>query len=125
MKQFKISFPSTYSIEDISNSNIDMMVVFDDDTVYYATLFTVCNIQELMEKNNEVYFWAQDMFIVKDLAITTIRDAVEKSIKDEYFCFIFDKIGTIQNIYGKNMTYEQLVDAAPRSAEAVQEKQVE
>jgi len=111
MNQFKISFPSGYNIENISNDNIDMMVAFEDETVYYATLFTVSNIQELIEKDNDVYFWAQNMFVVKDLSTTTIRKAVEKSIIDEYFHFIFDKIGTTKNIYGENMTFMQLKDA--------------
>ena len=112
MKKFKISFPSGYNIRNISNDNIDIMVAFEDETVFYATLFTVSNIQELIEKDNDVYFWAQNMFVVKDLKKTTIKEAIAKSIKDEYFYFIFDRIGTIQNVYGENMTFTQLIDAS-------------
>lgn len=92
------------------NDNLDMHVILETDEVFYATAITAENITHLMSKESNVYFWCEDMFIVKDLKKETIRSAVKKSREDECFKFIFCKIGSIEKIYGEEWTFNNIVD---------------
>ncbi|MEH3114032.1 hypothetical protein [Pedobacter terrae] len=85
MKQFKIKFPSGYEIADFFNDNIDLHVILPDNRIFFATAFTIINVQYLIEKEQDVYFWLTDMFIVKDLKKITIKRSVEKIIADGFF----------------------------------------
>jgi len=92
---FKIRFPGNYSANDINKGNIDVNIILSDGTIYFGTFFTIANIQELLTNDTRCYFWATDMFIVKDLSRSTIRYSVSQAIQDGYFEDIFCKIGVI------------------------------
>ncbi|SNR60829.1 hypothetical protein [Hymenobacter mucosus] len=117
---FKLVFPGGYYIptEDdfadlpgydgnpsITDHNLDVYVLFEDGRVYVGTAFTVANVAQLLAKDG-FYFWASDMFIVKDLAQQTIRDAVQKAIADSCFSAIFSFIGFAAAIFPDFVSYE-------------------
>ncbi len=110
MDSFKIIFPTGYQINNVINDNLDIHVVLDNGAVFFATIFTTSNIEYLINKEKDIYFWAINMFIVKDLEKDTIRNAVAKSREDGYFDSIFSKIGTINNIYPKVNSFDELQD---------------
>lgn len=78
-------------IEDIENDNIDVHVEFNSEGSYIGSLFTIANIQKLVEKNMRTgecnsgqYFWASDMVIIRDLKEETILEMIQHLInKDE------------------------------------------
>lgn len=109
-ENFKIHFPAGYVINDSVNDNLDMHVVLETDEVFFATAITAENIKYLMDKDSDVYFWCVDMFVVKDLKKDTIRSAVRRAREDEYFKFIFCKIGSIEKIYGEGWTFDKVTD---------------
>jgi hypothetical protein len=47
---FKIYFPASYLVKDIYNDNIDINVILEDGQVFFATFFTLQNIQWLIAK---------------------------------------------------------------------------
>lgn len=106
---FKIVFPSGYIVKNIINDNIDVNIVFSDGKVYFATLFTVSNIKNLLEKSN--YFWACDMMVVPNLKKSTIRSSLMKIIEDGYLDSAFTQIGNIYEVYD-DMNYNDIVDLA-------------
>lgn len=110
MQDFKIRFPSGYQVNDIFNDNLDLNVIFPDNSVFFGTSFTVYNIQHLMEKGPNNYFWAVDMFIVKDLEKMTIKKAIQDAINDEYFDLIFSRIGSLSTVYGNSVNYDAIID---------------
>jgi hypothetical protein len=107
---FKVIFPSGYEIIDLLNDNIDVNVIFDNGKVFFATLFTINNVQSLMLKDETVFFWAEDMLIVANLEKGTIRKVVEESIREGCFGRAFCEIGLIENIYGIDKSYDELND---------------
>lgn len=110
MSSFKIVFPAGYNIQNVYNDNIDINVVLPDKTVFFATFFTILNIQTLIKNDDSSYFWSEDMVLVKDLKKETIREAVSSIIEDGYLEFSFSKIGTIENVYPKKKYYEEILD---------------
>lgn len=108
MAQFKGIFPGGYQVKDIHNDNIDVNIIFENGDVYFATFFTLRNVESLMVKDQDIYFWATDLIIIKDLRRETIREAIAKIVSDGYtdaFC----KIGTIQTVYSEG-TFPELDD---------------
>ncbi|PQL93777.1 hypothetical protein [Apibacter adventoris] len=99
MKKFKIIFPSFYQVKDVFNDNIDVNIVYENEEVFFVTFFTLLNVKELMLKNKEIYFWATDMVIVKDLDKETIRNVVSKMTEEGSVEQILSKIGTIESLY--------------------------
>jgi hypothetical protein len=110
MKQFKVRFPGGYQVDDIFNDNIDLNVILPDGRVFFATAFTILNIQYLIEKDQDIYFWATDMFVVKDLEKITIKKSIEKIIADDYFEMIFCKIGYLETVYSDDLAYNEVID---------------
>jgi hypothetical protein len=64
---YKIYFQSGYNPSDISNDNIDINIILENGKVLFCTLFTISNIEMLMNKGNENHFWAANMIIIKDI----------------------------------------------------------
>jgi hypothetical protein len=96
---FKLIYPSGYKIEDVLNDNIDINIITEDGNVFFGTFFTQLNIDYLMLKESEHYFWATDMIIIKDLQKTTIINVIKKIIVEGYLGQIFTKIGSIEEVY--------------------------
>ena len=99
--KFELKFPAGYMLTDFDDDNLDMHVLTENGDVYFVTVFTLKNIQKLMEKDQSKYFWCVDSLIVDDLKIETIKIAIENIIKDGYFESILSKIGTIDTIYNQ------------------------
>ena len=110
---FKIRFPGGYDIEDVFNDNIDLNVVLQDKRVFFATAYTIKNIEYLLEKDQDIYFWSTDMFIIKDLEKITIKKSIEKIIENDFFESIFSKIGSVEDVYSSSLDYEKIVDECP------------
>lgn len=108
MCEFKITFPSSYQVKNVNNDNIDINIAFLDNRVFSATVFTADNIKDLMTQNNESFFWTSDMFIVADLSIDTIRNAISESLTHHYFELIFTQIGTVESVYEVN-SFEDII----------------
>lgn len=106
---YKIICPAGYSGTNEIDDNIDINVVTEGGDVFYAALFTPQNFVTLFARNGGYGMWSPDMIVVKDLAIPTIRKAIDELIERQYFEDAFDKIGTIAKIYGEAATYEGLV----------------
>lgn len=109
---YKIVFPAGYiNVEaDILDNNIDVNIVFDTGDIYFGVLVTTVNIQHIMQKNNELYFWAEDFLILKDLNKKTIKNAISKVIELDTFSKIFTKIGILGEEYFNGISYESLPD---------------
>ena len=78
--RFTVLFlPMGYSVRDINNDNMDIIVLFENGQRYAATIFTIENVRSLMGAGN--YFWALTMIIVKDLAKETIFNTISELIE--------------------------------------------
>ena len=109
--EFKIRFPGGYEVTDLFNDNIDINIFLPNGEIYFGTAFTIPNVQYLMGKEGSDYFWATNMFVVKNLARETIRTAVAQSLKDNYFSFIFSQIGTIdKKEYLEGSSFSDILD---------------
>ena len=65
----------------INNANTDVIVEFDNNTRWVATLFTYSNINKLVEKNKQTgeclngkYFWGSDMVLVDEISRERIEE---------------------------------------------------
>ena len=108
MDTFKILIPSGYQIYNSNNDNIDINLVLRDGSIYFATLFTIENIQSLLKSNSSSYFWATDMIIVKDLEKLTIKEAIKEIIRDDLLEVSFSKIGIIGDMKLGFDTFEDI-----------------
>jgi len=107
---YKVLSPTHYSSHNVYDGNIDVNLITGDGDVFFATLFTLSNVQRLMQKEeHSYYFWATDMVIVRDLQVNSIRDAILKIIKDGYLESVFSRIGDIKQIYGAESSFEDIV----------------
>ncbi len=97
--KFKVRFPVPYQVIDVDNDNLDVNIILENDEVYFGTLFTLTNIDKLMEKNREIYFWSTDMLIVKELSNQGIHAALQAVLNEGYFNSVFSKIGLVKDIY--------------------------
>ena len=100
---FELHFPTGYQIENIYDGNIDLHVICSNNDVYFATVFTIQNIQNVMTRNAESFFWATDMVIVKDLMLKTIQKAIRELIEAGYLEAALTKIGTKETVYQGNI----------------------
>jgi hypothetical protein len=110
MKNFKITFPSRYQVIDYNNDNIDVNIILENGKVYFGTLFTLLNIEYLINKSNNVYFWSTNCVIITELKKETIRIAISKIIADDYLGIIFSDIGTIGTVFPDVRSFSEIVD---------------
>lgn len=109
MKIKIVILPIGYQDINVDNDNVDLNIIFEDGRVYFVNIFTLTNVKELMEKEYfQYYFWSTDMFIVKDLQIKTIRNAVMKIIEDGYEDNVFCQIGTLENKYTEFKSFDDI-----------------
>lgn len=107
--EFKITFPGGDKQISKQDDNIDVHIVLETGDVFVASLFTVSNIQKLINQFNSASFWASDMIIVKDLSYETIRNAIQEIIDDEYLQHACTHIGRIEKRY-PGITFEEIKD---------------
>lgn len=110
MSNFKIAFPSGYQVNDVFNDNIDIHIILPDNKVFFGTAFTILNIQNLLKTDESCYFWSTDMILLTDLKITTIKEAIEKTMKDGFFKLIFSEIGSLDMLYPKSVSFDNIID---------------
>lgn len=108
MKYFKVIFPSGYKINDYFNDNIDLNIVLSTGQVFFSTFFTISNINDLIEKDNAIYFWSTDMIIVKDLKKETIKNVISEMINNDYLESSCSYIGKINEIFSNIYNYSDL-----------------
>jgi hypothetical protein len=72
---------------DINPDNVDVGIELSDGRQYWATFFTLQNIESLFQKNRRTgecaggaYLWAVNMVIVENLELDTIRKSIEDLI---------------------------------------------
>lgn len=90
---FEILFPTGYTSENISIGNIDVIIRVSSTESYSGTLFTLENVVYLssLPENND-YFWASDMVIVKNLEYDTICSCIENMLSDNVLDIAFERI---------------------------------
>lgn len=108
---YKIVFPTGYNDVNQLNDNIDINIILSNGDVYWGTLFTIRNIQFLLQKEAGSCFWATNMLIVKDLRKETLREAIAETLEDKYFEKVFSKIGDIKKQY-PGLTFDEISDMA-------------
>jgi hypothetical protein len=109
MKDFKVVFPSGYNVNDYYNDNIDLNIILPTGRVFFATFFTILNINNLIEKGKELYFWSTDMIIVRDLKKETISSVIFRMINDDYLESACSDIGEIHEIFPSIEIYHDIV----------------
>lgn len=92
MKDFKIAFPSGSIVNKVNEENLDVILYFETGEIYTATCFSLENIRFLMEHSREAYFWAAEMFVVRDWSKEGMRNAVTEIIRDRYLDQVFTKV---------------------------------
>lgn len=101
---FKVLCPGGYHVADPFNGNVDLNIVLDTEEVFFATVFTVRNVQALLASSPEPYFWSVGMFLVDNLSVPTLLDAVACIIQEGLAETIFSRIGTTDSVY-KDLGY--------------------
>ena len=104
LPHFKVLCPAGYHVDDVYNDNMDLNIVLDTEEVFFATAFTVRNVQALLARSLEPYFWSVDMFIVDNLRVPTILEAVACIVQEGMADTIFGRIGTTATVY-RDMDY--------------------
>jgi hypothetical protein len=97
---FKVLCPGGYHVQDLFNDNLDLNIVLETEEVFFATVFTVRNVQALLARSLEPYFWSVDMFLVDNLGVPTILAAVASIVQAGLADTIFSRIGTTDTVYG-------------------------
>ncbi|MBK8909919.1 MAG: hypothetical protein IPM61_01180 [Chlorobi bacterium] len=110
MKSFKIVFPTGYQVLNVLDDNLDINIVIEDESVFFATLFTLLNVQKIMIQDGDNYFWAVNMIIIEDLELQTIRSVISKILDAGCEESIFSRIGTIQTIFSKDSSFNTIQD---------------
>jgi len=107
---FKVLLIAPYETTNVLNDNIDLNVIIPSGEVYFATFFTISNIQSLLNESSDGYFDAQDMVVVKDLTIFTIRFVIGNIIRNDRLNLVMSKIGLIHEVLPDVSTYEEIRD---------------
>jgi hypothetical protein len=100
--QFKVYCPSGYRVPDVFDYNLDLNIVLNTEEVFFATAFTVRNMQTLLTNAAKPYFWSVDMFIVDNLRVASILEAVAHIVQEGLTDTIFGRIGTTTTVYGES-----------------------
>ena len=98
-RHYKITvFAGSQGLDPLDD-NVDVEVVFDDDSRYMATFFTVQNIQKIMAKYEQTgecmrgfYFWASDMILVRRISRENIAKVVGELIAKGEFAKAFSQV---------------------------------
>jgi hypothetical protein len=106
---FKILCPGGYNVDNIDDGNIDVHVITKNGDVYFATVFTIANVERLMQRDGKSYFWAADMVIIEKLDMPTLKKAIKQMADANHLEVAFDKIGNIKDIYPRSPSFEQLI----------------
>lgn len=107
---YKIIFPTGYinAETNILNNNIDINIIFDTGDIYFGVLITAINIQNIMKRSNESYFFIDDLFIIRDLRKETIENSINTVIEQDIFTEIFTKIGILGESFYNGVSFESL-----------------
>jgi flagellar biosynthesis component FlhA len=96
---FKIIFPTGYNVTNPDNDNIDVNIVLENRKVFFATIFTLENIKQLLNQENENYFWATDMITAKNISKQEIKKIITEIVNEEYIEQICSEIGNIEDVF--------------------------
>ena len=102
----KISFPTGWEVEDIFDANLDINIISTEGEVFFVCLFTLKNIEKLMLHGETVAFWADDLIIVPDLSLNTIRLAADEVVENGLGTFI----GNIEKVFGVPPIYGEILE---------------
>ncbi|WP_299107026.1 hypothetical protein [uncultured Tenacibaculum sp.] len=106
--KYLIKYPLEFIVEDKKDTNLDINVVLETDEVFFATIFTIENIKNLIVKDQSSYFWATDMIIVKEVTKRAIYEAIGDIIEDGYLEMSLSKIGSTSDVYGEGSSFVTL-----------------
>ncbi|OIO74478.1 MAG: hypothetical protein AUJ85_05460 [Elusimicrobia bacterium CG1_02_37_114] len=109
--RFKLLFPTGYSVDDIcENGNIDAHIILDNGNVYAATFITPTNIMSLMDNceylDERNYLYIADMIIVRDLKLSSMKEAVSYLIKWEKLNVACEKIAERASKYSEYENFD-------------------
>lgn len=105
---YKIVFMSDYDEIDVLNDNIDVKIVLSSNLVYSATLYTVSNIKELIEKTFPKYFISDDMIIVEDLSSYSINKVIDDILDKDLMHLCMSMIGTVDQIFTRATGFDDI-----------------
>ena len=95
---YRLTIYSGIAPLDPDNDNVDVQVTFPNGDNFSATLFTLQNIDTLMQRYTKIgecaaglYFWASNMIIVQKLTEQTICEAIDDLLAGAEFTSIFSK----------------------------------
>jgi hypothetical protein len=94
---YRISIPHSLPI-DATDENADIHVYLDDGSLYIGTIYTIRNVQHLMEKFEQSgecaagrYMFDPTMLIIRDFRPETIQAVVENLVKTGELAKVFLK----------------------------------
>lgn len=108
--KYLIKYPLDFIVKDKRDTNLDINVVLETGDVFFATIFTIENIKNLIDKDLSSYFWVPDMIIVKEVTKQAIYKAIGGIIEDGYLEMSLSKIGSISDVYGDDHSFDSLVE---------------
>ena len=94
-----IVFASDVRDLDEDNDNVDVEVTLADSCRYFATFFTLKNIQQIMRRYQESgeclegrYFFCSHMIVVRKLNLANIRDTIVDLLDSGKFNVAFESL---------------------------------
>ncbi|EAY24865.1 hypothetical protein [Microscilla marina] len=113
----RLSFPTGYKAQEIQDSNVDVYIILDNQDVYYATFFTLKNIQKLMSKAGigsaeGCYFWVADMVIIESITLNNIVVAIQDLIQSYSIDKALSKVGNESEFVSTPSEWLNLVEVA-------------
>jgi len=77
---------------ELLNDNVDVEVIVNERDRYFATFFTLSNIERLMNRYmvsgecaNGLYFWAKNAIVIRDLEEHSIAKVIKKLLASGEF----------------------------------------
>ena len=99
MNKYRVEFVGSLEELDPLKDNIDIHIIFDSGEKYFATLFTIANLQEIMMRHKlsgecagGKYFGSINMLIVESLNLDTIHTCVDDIIQHHELEQIFARV---------------------------------
>lgn len=108
--KFKLYFPSGFKNLDVFNGNVDVNIITEDYSVYFVVFYTIEHIKSIMERESKVWYWDEDMVVINNLEMETIKVAIADLISDGYLKEAASKLGDVNSVYSGTEYFSALND---------------
>ena len=96
-ENYRVWLPADLDPSEFEDGNADVHVYLENGEHYFATFFTMRNIESLIKKFREtgecsfgLYFWAAGMIIVEGLSEDTVIRTIDQLLVESQFQEAFD-----------------------------------